>query len=64
MMNRELRNLLEVKAFEALEAGDPQWARLLADAVYAEKREMFEHSVANRRALERGARSLETGQNR
>ena len=64
MMNRELRNLLEVEAFEALEAGDPQRARLLADAVYAEKRELFEGSVANRRALERGARSPETGQNR
>ena len=64
MMSRELRNLLEVEAFEALEDGDPQWAQLLADATYAEKRELFEHSVANRRALELGARSPETGQNR
>ena len=64
MMSRGLRNLLEVEAFEALEAGDPQRATLLAEEVYAEKWELFEHSVANRRALERGARSLETGQNR
>ena len=64
MMHRELRNLLEVEAFEALEAGDHKRATLLAIAVYAEKRELFEHSVANRRALELGARSLETDQNR
>ena len=66
MMHRELRNLLEVEAFEALKAGDPQRVQLLAEAVYAEKQELFEHSVANRRALVhvRGLRSLETGQNR
>ena len=41
MMRRELRNLLEVEAFEALEAGDLQKAALLADAVYAEKWKWF-----------------------
>ena len=69
MMRRELRNLLEdeaFEAFEALEAGDLERAWLLAEVVYAEKQELFEHSVANRRALEheRGLRSLETDQNR
>ena len=64
MMGLKLRNMLEVAAFEALEAGDPQWAQLLADATCAEKRELFEHSVANRRELELGVRSLESGQNR
>ena len=66
MMRRELRNLLEVEAFETLEAGDLERAWLLAEVVYAEKQELFEHSVANRRALEheRGLRSLETDQNR
>ena len=37
---------------------------MLVEVVYAEKQELFEHSVANRRALELGARSLETDQNR
>ena len=67
MMRRELRNLLEVEAFEAFEAlkaGDLERAWLLAEAVYAEKRELFEHTVMNRRVLELGVRSLETDQNR
>jgi hypothetical protein len=64
MMHRELRNLLEVEAFEALEAGDLERAWLLAEEVYAEKWELFEHTVMNRRVLELGMRSLETGQNR
>jgi hypothetical protein len=60
----EGRNLLEVEAFEALEAGDHKRATLLAIAVHAEKRELFERLAADRRALELGVRSLETGQNR
>ena len=66
MMHRKLRNLLEVEAFEALEAGDLERAWLLVEVVYAETQALFEHSGANRRALEheRGLRSLETGQNR
>ena len=64
MMRRELRNLLEVEAFEALEAGDLRRASLLAEEVYAEKWELFEHTVANLRVLEQGSWSLETDQNR
>jgi hypothetical protein len=53
-MCRELRNLLEVEAFEALEAGDHKRATLLADAVRAEKEVLFEHVIASRRIREHG----------